>query len=178
MADVKHWDSEETLKQMKDAMAIDDEGMFTLMGRRIVVTPQKTFGLMMRSAADLGGINAAKIFMRQAGYEIAIDMAKIIKELLKIDGEELIVFYCETAGKRGWGFNVIEEIDVEKGFIRTNLYFSPFVTGFPEGLEVSACDFQAGAIEGMFNAVGKNKVHIVETKCVAKGDDVCRFENK
>ncbi|MBN1572820.1 MAG: XylR N-terminal domain-containing protein [Deltaproteobacteria bacterium] len=177
MKNLKHWDSKDALEEIKNSLSVDEDEMFTMLGRRIVITPQATFGLMMRSAADLGGINAAKIFMRKAGYEIGTDMAKIMKELLKLQGEELITFYCETAGKRGWGFNIIEEIDVERGLFKTNLYFSPFVTGFPERSKVSVCDFQAGAIEGMFNATGK-KVQIVETKCVAKGDDVCVFENK
>lgn len=177
MEKLKHWDSKEALEEIKNSLSVDDDEMFTMLGRRIVITPQGTFGLMMRSAADFGGINAAKIFMRKAGYEIGTDMARIMKELLKLEGKELITFYCETAGKRGWGFNIIEEIDVEKGLFKTNLYFSPFVTGFPEGSKVPVCDFQAGAIEGMFNATGK-KVQIVETKCVAKGDDVCVFENK
>ena len=178
MSDVKHWDSEKTLEEIKNSLSVDEEEMFTMLGRRIVITPQSTFGLMMRSAADLGGINAAKIFMRQAGFEIGTEMAKMMQELLKLEGEDLITFYCETAGKRGWGFNMIQEVDVAKGLFKTNLYFSPFVTGFPNGSKVSVCDFQAGAIEGMFNAAGKKGVHIIETKCVAKGDDICVFENK
>ena len=178
MSNLKHWDSEEALEEIKNSLSVDENEMFTMLGKRIVITPQATFGLMMRSAADLGGINVAKIFMRQAGYEIATEMAKIMKDILKLDGEELIVFYCETAGKRGWGFNLIDTIDLERGLIRTNLYFSPFVTGFPEGSKVSVCDFQAGAVEGMFSAIGKKGIHIIETKCIAKGDDICAFENK
>jgi predicted hydrocarbon binding protein len=178
MAALKHWDSAETLEEIKRLMAVDDDGMFTMLGRRIVITPQATFGFMIRAAADLAGINAAKVLMRRAGYDIATSMAQIMKELLKLDGNDLVVFYCETAGKRGWGFNVTEEIDVEKGTYRSQLYFSPFVTGFTEKTGVTVCDFQAGAIEGMFAAAGNKRVKIVETQCVAKGDPVCVFEDK
>jgi predicted hydrocarbon binding protein len=115
--------------------------------------------------------------MRRAGYRIATDMSGIMKEVLKLDGEDPSVFYRETAGKRDRGFNVIDETDVGERLFSTNLYFSPLATGLPGGSEVPARDFQAGAIEGMFNATGK-KVRIVETRCLARGDDVCVFENR
>lgn len=177
MDKIKHWDSEETLQEIKNSLAVDDDGMFTMLGRRIVITPQSTFGTMMKSAADFAGINAAKVFMRQAGIAVAEEYSKIIKELLKLEKEEAIVFYCETGGKRGWGFNVIEEINVDKGIFKGALYHSPFVTGFQEKINVPVCDYLVGAIEGMFKYFGAKGVRIVEKKCVAMGDDVCRFEN-
>ena len=159
-------------------MAVDEEGMFTLMGRRIVITPQTVLGTMFRAAADLGGINLAKVFMRNAGYEVAADISKTMIEAYKIEGENLITFYCETAGKRGWGFNVVEEIDGKNGIFKLDLYYSPFVTAFTEKTTTTVCDYLAGSVEGMFHAAGFKSIKIVETKCVAKGDDVCRFENK
>jgi len=51
---------EETLEQIKQSITVDEGGMFIMLGNRIVITPQGTFGNMMRSAADLGGINLAR----------------------------------------------------------------------------------------------------------------------
>jgi predicted hydrocarbon binding protein len=178
MEQLKHWDSEATLEEIKNSITVDEEGMFIMLGRRIVITPQGTFGDMMRAAAKLAGINAARILMREAGYEIASETAKLMISLLNLKGNDLIVFYCETAGKRGWGFNVVKEVDVEKGLFKTELHFSPFVTGFKEKTKVPVCDFQAGAIEAMFEAAGNKNVKIVETECVAMGGRACIFENK
>ena len=61
MEQLKHWDSEATLEEVKNSITVDDEGMFVMLGRRIVITPQGTFGDMMRVAAKLAGINAAKM---------------------------------------------------------------------------------------------------------------------
>jgi predicted hydrocarbon binding protein len=167
---------EETLEQIKQAISVDNEGMFVMLGNRIVITPQGTFGNMMRSAADLGGINLAKVFMRKAGYDIGMSMSKIMIDLLKLTGDDLVKFYADTAGKRGWGFNVIDKIDGANGIFRTVLHYSPFVLGFKEKTAVTVCDFQAGALEAMFHAAGFKGMQIVETACVARGDESCVFE--
>ncbi len=169
---------QETLDQIKQAITIDDEGMFIMLGNRIVITPQGTFGRMMRSAADLGGINLAKVFMRKAGYDIAMSMSKIMIDLLKLAGDDLVKFYADTAGKRGWGFNVIEKIDGANGLVLCTLHHSPFVLGFPDKTATTVCDFQAGALEAMFHAAGFKDMQVIETQCVAKGDKSCVFENK
>jgi predicted hydrocarbon binding protein len=168
---------QETLDQIKQAITVDDDGMFTMLGKRIVITPQETLGNLMCSAADLGGINLAKVFMRKAGYDITTSVARKIIELLKLTGDDLVKFYADTAGKRGWGFNVIEEIDGANGVLRCVLHHSPFVLGFTKKTAVTVCDFQAGALEAMFHAAGFPGMQVVETKCVARGDGACVFEN-
>jgi predicted hydrocarbon binding protein len=132
----------------------------------------------MRAASDLAGMNAAKVLMRRAGYECAFSMALMMKDILHIDGRELVLYYLESTSKRGWGFSVVEEIDLEKGIFKGNLHFSPFVAGFPGGASSSTCDFQAGALEGIFAAAGNKNVRIVETQCAGKGDGACVFESK
>jgi predicted hydrocarbon binding protein len=87
-----------------------------------------------------------------------------------------VKFYADTAGKRGWGFNVIDKIDGANGIFRTVLHYSPFVLGFKEKTAVTVCDFQAGALEAMFHAAGFKGMQIVETACVARGDESCVFE--
>ena len=167
----------ETLDQVKQAITVDDDGMFTMLGKRIVITPQETFGNLMCSAADLGGINLAKVFMRKAGYDITASVAQMMIDLLKLSGDDLVKFYADTAGKRGWGFNVVEEIDGARGVVRCVLHHSPFVLGFKKKTSVPVCDFQAGALEAMLHAAGFPEMQVVETACVAKGDAACVFES-
>jgi len=50
------------------------------------------------------------------------------------------------------------------------------VLGFKEKTAVTVCDFQAGALEAMFHAAGFKGMQIIETACVAKGDESCVFE--
>jgi predicted hydrocarbon binding protein len=178
MSQTRPLNSQETLDQIKQAITIDEEGMFIMLGKRIIITPQETLGNMMRSAADLGGINLAKVFMRKAGYDIALSMSKIMIDVLKLGGNDLVTFYADTAGKRGWGFNVIETIDGAGGAFHCTLHHSPFVLGFKKKTTVGVCDFQAGALEAMFHAAGFRNMQVVETRCVAKGDTACVFENK
>jgi predicted hydrocarbon binding protein len=177
MSQTKPSNPQETLDQIKQAITVDDEGMFIMLGKRIIITPQETLGNLMCSAADLGGINLAKVFMRKAGYDIGMSMSKIMIDVLKLAGNDLVTFYADTAGKRGWGFNVIEQIDGANGVFRCVLHHSPFVLGFKKKTATCVCDFQAGALEAMFHAAGFKDMQIVETQCVAKGDDSCVFEN-
>ncbi len=178
MSQAEHLNSQETLDQIKNAMTLDNEGMFTMLGKRIVITPQETLGHMMRAAVDLGGINLAKVFMRRAGYEVAHAVSETMIKVLKLSGDNLVIFYAETAGKRGWGINVVEKADGANALLYCTLYHSPFVLGFPEKTAVPVCDFQAGALEAMFHAAGFKDMRVVETSCVAKGDPACIFEGK
>jgi predicted hydrocarbon binding protein len=178
MEKLKAWDSKEVLEQIKQSLGVDEAGMFTMLNVRIVITTQAVISTIMSAASDLAGLNAAKVFMRRAGYDCAYSLAGTIKEMLKIDGKDLILFYLENTGKRGWGFSVVENIDFEKGIFKGNLHYSPFVTSFSSGTKVPVCDFHAGAVEAMFAAAGNKNVRIIETKCVAKGDEMCVFESK
>jgi predicted hydrocarbon binding protein len=178
MSQTLQLNSQETLEELKNAIVLDDQGMFSMLGKAIIVTPQETIGRMMRSAADLGGINLAKVIMRKAGYDMAFSMSKLLISSLKLSGPDLVKFYAETAGKRGWGFNVIETIDGAGGAFRCTLHKSPFVLGFTEKMTTTVCDFQAGSLEAMLHAAGLKDMQIVETQCVAKGDKACVFENK
>jgi len=170
---------QEILDEVKSLMAVDQDGMFTLLGNRIVITSQFVFGDIMRASAEIGGINTAKIFLRNAAYSNAIIVANRIKDILKLDGNDLVTYYVQTAGKRGYGITTAEKVSKDEGIIRVNIRFSPFVTGFPKGSPVPVCDFLSGAIEAMCHVAGFAKnIRVIETKCAAKGDDVCYFQER
>jgi predicted hydrocarbon binding protein len=167
----------EDLQVTKDNLALDDEGMITYLRKRFILTPQDTFSDMMKAAADLGGINLAKVFMRRAGYEAAYKVSLAMIENLNITGEELVRHYTRTGGKRGWAFDEVEVINGVKGTFLCKAYYSPFVIRFSGKSHVSVCDFLSGAFEAMCHAAGFKNIRIIETKCIAKGDEVCVFEN-
>jgi predicted hydrocarbon binding protein len=165
------------LEDLKAKLEIDDAGMVTILGKRFILTPQDTFSDMMRAAADLGGINLAKVFMRRAGYEAAYKYSQKMIETLSLGGEDLVRHYTRTGGKRGWSFDEVEEFNGEEGIFRCKTHYSPFVIRFAGRSKVPVCDFLAGAFEAMCHAAGFKSMRIIETKCVAKGDEVCVFEN-
>jgi len=169
--------SPEDLIATKDNMALDDEGMITYLHKRFILTPQDTFSDMMKAAADLGGINLAKVFMRRAGYEAAYKVAQAMIENLNITGEDLVRHYTRTGGKRGWAFDEAEIIDGKRGIFLCKAYYSPFVIRFLGKSPVCVCDFLAGAFEAMCHAAGFRNMRIIETKCMARGDEICVFEN-
>jgi predicted hydrocarbon binding protein len=169
--------SPEDLITTKDNIALDDEGMMTYLHKRFILTPQDTFSDMMKSAADLGGINLAKVLMRRAGYEAAYKVAQAMIDNLNITGEDLVRHYTRTGGKRGWAFDEVEIIDGKRGIFLCKAYYSPFVIRFSGKSHVCVCDFLAGAFEAMCHAGGFRNMRIIETKCMAKGDEICVFEN-
>lgn len=177
MSEKKRINSPEDLQATKDNIALDDEGMITYLNKRFILTPQDTFSDMMKAAADFGGINLAKVFMRRAGYEAAYKVSLAMIENLRLTGEDLIRHYTRTGGKRGWAFDEVEVIDGEKGLFVCKAYYSPFVIRFAGKSPVAVCDFLSGAFEAMCHAAGYRNVRVVETRCMGKGDEVCVFEN-
>jgi predicted hydrocarbon binding protein len=167
----------EDLLVTKDNMALDEEGMITYLNKRFILTPQDTFSDMMKAAADFGGINLAKVFMRRAGYEAAYKISLAMIENLGITGEDLVRHYTRTGGKRGWAFDEVEVFDGRKGIFVCKAYYSPFVIRFSGKSTVPVCDFLSGAFEAMCHAAGFKNMRIIETRCMAKGDEVCVFEN-
>ncbi len=178
MSDLKRVNSPEDLEELKKNLALDDDGMLTVLGKRFVLTPQDTFSDMMLAAADLGGINLAKVFMRRAGYEAAFKVSQTMIEKLGLKGEALVRHYTRTGGKRGWSFGEVTEFDGSKGLFTCEASHSPYVIRFEGKSKVTVCDFLAGAFEAMCHAGGFKEMRIVETECIAKGDPRCRFENK
>jgi predicted hydrocarbon binding protein len=96
---------------------------------------------------------------------------------LNITGEDLVRHYTRTGGKRGWAFDEVEIIDGKRGIFLCKAYYSPFVIRFSGKSHVCVCDFLAGAFEAMCHAGGFRNMRIIETKCMAKGDEICVFEN-
>jgi predicted hydrocarbon binding protein len=168
----------EELQTLKKNIALDDEGMISVLGKRFIFTPQDTFSDMMRAAADLGGINLAKVLMRKAGYEAAYKVSLSMIEKLGLGGEALVRHYTKTGGKRGWSFGEVEVFDGEKGLFLCKASYSPFVIRFTEKSRVPVCDFLSGAFEAMCHAAGYPRMRIIETGCIAKGDPICVFENR
>jgi len=178
MAEKIRINTPEELTTLKENIALDDEGMITVLGRRYVLTPQDTFSDMMRAAVDIGGINLAKVFMRRAGYEAGSAVSSSMVEKLGLSGEDLVRHYSKTGGKRGWSFGEVKKFDVKNGVFLCEAQFSPFVAGFNKESKVPVCDFLSGVFESMCHAAGFSDMRIVETHCTAKGDPVCVFESK
>jgi predicted hydrocarbon binding protein len=163
---------------LKKNLSVDDKGMITILGQRFILTPQETFGNMMYAAADLGGVNMAKVFMRRAGFEAAYKVAETMIAKLGLSGEDLMRKYMESAGKRGWYFGEVEQLDVKNGVFVCRVTHSPFGIRFDGKSKASACDFIAGAFEAMFDAGGCKGIQVIETECIAKGDPACVFKSR
>jgi len=168
----------EELDEIKRNLVLDDAGMITMLGKRYVITPQDTFSDMMVASADIGGLNFARVFMRRAGFEAAYKVCQSMIENLGLTGEDLVIHYTKVGGKRGWSFDAVEELDLKNNKFLCKAYYSPFVIRFNRKTNSPVCDFLRGVFEAMCFAAGYREIRIVETKCVAMGDEFCQFECK
>ncbi len=178
MSDLKRVNSPGDLEELKKNLALDDDGMITVLGKRFILTPQDTFSDMMFAASDIGGMNLAKVFMRRAGYEAASKVAQTMVEKLGLSGEDLVRHYTNTGGKRGWSFGEVEKFDGSNGVFACHASHSPFVIRFAGKSKVTVCDFLAGAFEAMCHTAGFKEIRIIETECIAKGDPQCVFKSR
>jgi predicted hydrocarbon binding protein len=177
MTDMQKMTEEEILETIKDGLKIEGEGILTFIGRRIIMTPITTFEGICLEGIDVLGLNGFKAMMYRSGLYMGTKVGGYLRDTLKMSGDELVYFYSMTAGKgRGWGAGEVIQSDIAKGEYTATIKGSPWVAPF-EGkkLKSGVCSFSCGAVAGVMMAAGSPPVVMEETKCEAKGDDICEM---
>jgi predicted hydrocarbon binding protein len=180
MVDAKEMTEQEILGVIKDGLQIEEEGVLTFMGRRVIITPLTTFEAISAEGIDVLGLNGFRAMMYRAGLHMGDKVGRYLRDFLKMDGNELVYFYSMTAGKgRGWGIGEVRELDVAGGRYVATIKKSPWVAPFVEKkVESGVCSFSCGAVAGVMVAAGSPPIIIEETRCEAKGDEYCELVSR
>ena len=154
--------------------AVFSKGRFIALGMPIVVYPTKMLTRIQKDfIKELGQDGIYDIYesSRTGGMELTKEAMHVAK-----NGKLLISFLQKLVPTGGWGLiEVTEENWTSKEFI-----FTVKNPSFPKMYGKSkepVCHITRGLFAGAAgSAVKDNTIECIETKCVAKGDDVCRFE--
>jgi len=113
------------------------------------------FEAMIRSVFLNGGKSAQSY--RDAGADASEALLSVIRE---------------TSGHLGWG-----DWDTELGaeYLRVTVRNSPFAAGHGPS-DVPVCALITGMLTAVSGMIFGAPTHVVETRCVAMGDEDCHFE--
>jgi predicted hydrocarbon binding protein len=126
----------------------------------------------------------SKAILFRAGFEHGCNVFKKFKKSLEREGKEVspveaMSFSISSLSVSGWGKTIVEYED-EIGTVRFIYPHGTAIANSPGGMNSgdTVCSFVAGDHSGWSSSVLGTEVHLIETKCYAKGDGACVFEYK
>lgn len=138
--------------------------------RYLLIRPETIMQLQKEVEAALGE-DASDVIAR-GGFEGGSLSTKAYKEKYGLSNEEVVDYMCDMGSSIGWGkFQLVELND--EGLI-VEVHNSPFSEKYGPS-ESGVCHLVRGVLAGLGKTVLESEVESNEEKCVAKGDDVCRF---
>ena len=114
---------------------------------------------MMMAGGLTGGSRSTRHFIKALGY----------------NEEEIATFMCGMGSELGWGDFRLMSLDMESGQLVVEVAGSPFAAAYGRS-DVSVCHMIRGVLKGLGASVFRGNVSSSETRCIAKGDEICRFE--
>lgn len=110
-----------------------------------------------------------------AGKKVGEHAAKRLKEMFKVEGEELIQSLAQAGKATGWGITAIKRIDIKR-YTATIIVKDCFEAAAWRKKPYSVCHWTRGYLAGYIGMVFGKTVEAIETKCMAKGDSHCEFK--
>jgi len=83
----------------------------------------------------------------------------------------------KTKRAEGWGKICFKGLAVEKGKVKGRIVVEGSFEAKGYGKStIPVCHFLRGYLAGVLSTILATRVEILETKCLAKGDDYCEFQ--
>ncbi len=164
--------------EMKDYMTIDLDGTLSVHGTRFCLERSSTFADITQAIIDMLGKDRAEVALYNAGKQTGEKIARdLIKKNLNSTPRSLFNTCLKDLQARGWGNMSIGEFDVESDFVKVK-YYNPLIGTAFKDQDCSADMIVAGMISGIITSITGKQNEIVETKCVAEGNQYCEFVSK
>lgn len=156
-----------------------DKGILELGGTRVSLVPSETaFYLLRKELERFAGDDYHDVIFN-IGRESALTFAKrLLKENALKEDEESFKGLIELHSSAGFGDFRIERLNFETLDIvitSSNALEASAALQNNERTEDTICDFNRGSLLGYLEGLREGEFICVETECIAKGDDVCRF---
>jgi predicted hydrocarbon binding protein len=150
-----------------------DEGRITFNDvRYVVIRPDTVVDFQKAAEAELGE-RVAELMMA-GGYTGGSRSSRTYKEVFNYSNEEIVAFMCKMGGEIGWGNFEVEKLDPEDKELIVTVRDSAFAEAYGPS-EESVCHMIRGVMAGMAAGIFGTEVTSEETRCQAKGDELCRF---
>ncbi|MFQ5460040.1 MAG: V4R domain-containing protein [Anaerolineae bacterium] len=159
------------------------EGTLAFRGVRYLLIRPETLAGMLLAFEDEAGAAAAARALYEGGFTGGRLSGRRYKDEFGLDDAGAAAFMCRMGAEIGWGRFRLIDLDSEAGRMTVEVDASPFAAAYRSlagapGVTAPAggrCHLLRGVLGGLGNGLFEAAVEARETKCVAAGDDVCRF---
>ncbi len=161
-----------------------ERGRILFKDERMVMMSADSFGTLLKEIIEIDGIGMARIFMRRFGETAGVNDARTIKEKLSPDTDvDWLAFGPIIHSWEGMVRAVPEVIEVDrasgtfhmKGRWEHSFFAEQYLKNFGKSRD-PVCWLLTGYATGYASEFFGKRLVARETACVARGDDVCRFE--
>lgn len=109
-----------------------------------------------------------------AGKNVGQHTAKRLREIYKLNNEQMIQAFAQAQRAIGWGLMDFQHVDFNqssgKVIVKENFEAAAFGKK-----NYNVCDWTRGAIAGFMSVVFGKTVEVKEVKCLANGSEHCEF---
>ncbi|MFQ6016192.1 MAG: V4R domain-containing protein [Anaerolineae bacterium] len=151
-----------------------DKGCITFKDVRYFLIRAETIVDFQKAVEAVVGEKCAEM-MAAGGYTGGALSSKRYKEVFGYSNEEIVSFMCGMGAEIGWGKFRLDKLDMETKEMIIEVQNSPFAEAYGPS-DSGVCHMIRGVMAGMGAGIFGGDVQSEETRCVAKGDLVCRFE--
>jgi predicted hydrocarbon binding protein len=157
-----------------EALEFDGErGALSFKGVRYLLIRPETLVEFQKGLEERLGGEAQRLLYRAgfAGGELSTTK---YKDAFGYSDDEIVHFMMDMGGQIGWGNFSLEEFSLEANRLIVTVTGSPFANAYGRSTD-PVCHMIRGVMAGMGHVLFGEDVAAVETHCLAKGDDLCRF---
>jgi len=157
-----------------EAVEFDEEkGAISFKGVRYLLIRPETLVEFQKGLEERLGGEAQEILYR-GGFTGGQLSTKKYKEIFEYGDDEIAQFMMNMGTQIGWGNFKLEEFNLEAKRLIVTVTCSPFAVAYGKSKE-PVCHMIRGVMAGMGHTLFGEDFAAVETHCLAKGDDLCRF---
>ncbi len=141
----------------------------------IVISIDLLVSALLNSIKEEWG-SAGEFAIFRIGKSVGKKIHDIIKSIYKVEGKQLLTIILMMHEISGWA-KKIELLEYgEEGCIKIRIYEN--VECLHVNKNAPNCHFMRGVLTGICNRLFNKETEVLETKCLAKGDEYCQFEVK
>ncbi|MCD6427429.1 MAG: XylR N-terminal domain-containing protein [Caldisericaceae bacterium] len=145
---------------ISEPIPVNDEGKIILAGKRWVMMDVSYFPAFMTSVTEEVVGPIAKEFVYWFGYAYGEKTAERYEKTGIPKEQQITITFAFAALYTGWGISKIEELDLDKPYMRTAI-FNDFETESAEAIGAEPdLKFLSGVLAGVFGRLTKKKIKV------------------
>lgn len=159
-------------EQIANGLHFDPEkGVLSFKGKRYILIRPETIVQFQKEVEKVMG-DRTTFAMSRGGFEGGSLSTKAYKEEFGLSNEEVVDYMCNMGSQLGWG--KFKLVDLNNDRLTVDVQNSAFAEMYGKS-ENPVCHMIEGVLAGLGKTILESDVKSTEEKCVAKGDDICRF---